>query len=309
MPTTTSRLGLTLPLTTENYDISISNGNFTILDSAPANAIICTSTTRPSTPHDGDEILETDSLNFLIRHSGSWKAHNGKVFICTAGTRPGSTLTYGGFVIRETDTGNSYYRNAANTLWNANSPVSVSDTTERNALNGLTEGFLAYVENLQTWFSYNASGNWQEVPNNPRATAVQTVTQSIPNNAFTAVTFNAENVDSHNGHSTSVNTHRYIMPRSGTALFGGGIGFSVNGVGSRGSYWVKNGAFLNNSQLMFPNNGAGLNSLIPARFMIEQFNIGDALELHAYQNSGAGLNTTTGGSDNSHMSIAFISPS
>lgn len=117
MPTTTTRLGLVKPLTTEAYDVAVWNGNSDILDAAPANVTICTSTTRPATPDEGDVIFETDSRNLLVRQSSAWNSHNGKAFICTSGTRPASSITYGGLMIYETDTLNVYIRNAANSAW------------------------------------------------------------------------------------------------------------------------------------------------------------------------------------------------
>lgn len=117
MPNFTSRLGLTQPLTSEFYDISVQNGNMAIIDAAPANVTICTSSTRPSTPDDGDLIYETDTLNVLLRHSGSWKSWNGKVFLCTSSTRPASGASFPGMVIYETDTLNLTVRNSGNTAW------------------------------------------------------------------------------------------------------------------------------------------------------------------------------------------------
>lgn len=117
MPNLTSRLQLVQPLTSEAYDVGVPNGNMALIDAAPANVTICTSATRPSTPDAGDLIYETDSQNLLARVASAWVAHTGRTFICTSGTRPGSSLTYGGFLITETDTGASYMRNAANSAW------------------------------------------------------------------------------------------------------------------------------------------------------------------------------------------------
>lgn len=117
MPTNTTRLGLVKPLTSENYDVAVHNGNMDIIDAAPANFTICTNSTRPSTPDDGDAIFETDTNNGLIRHSSAWKAMNGRVFLCTSSTNPASGVSFGGMVIFETDTGVLKIRNSANGAW------------------------------------------------------------------------------------------------------------------------------------------------------------------------------------------------
>lgn len=168
MPNFTPRLNLTKPLTSENYDVGVPNGNADLVDGAPANVTICTSVTRPSTPDEGDVIIETDSTNVLVRQGGAWKSFNAKVHICTSGTRPASTLTFGGFRILETDTGNSLIRNAANTSWISLAPYSVANTTERNALTGVYEGMIVYrrdidvhealTNDLVTWYGIAGKG-------------------------------------------------------------------------------------------------------------------------------------------------------
>jgi hypothetical protein len=115
--TTTPRLGLTKPATSDAYNIGVANGNMDLLDAAPANVTICTSATRPSTPDDGDLIYETDSTNILVRQSGAWKSFNAKVQICTSATRPSSALSFGGMIIYETDTLHLLVRNAGNSAW------------------------------------------------------------------------------------------------------------------------------------------------------------------------------------------------
>lgn len=117
MSTLTPRLNLVKPLTSEFYDISVQNANSDLVDAAPANVTICTSTTRPATPDEGDVLFETDTLNVLLRRSGAWISFNAKSHICTSTTRPASSATYGGFVAYETDTGNTIIRSTSNTAW------------------------------------------------------------------------------------------------------------------------------------------------------------------------------------------------
>lgn len=72
MPNTSTRLALVLPFTSENYDVSIVNGNFTKLELAAAWALVCTSGTRPATPGEGDIILESDTDKVYIRQGAAW---------------------------------------------------------------------------------------------------------------------------------------------------------------------------------------------------------------------------------------------
>lgn len=179
MPTSTPRLGLTKPLTSESYDVGVHNGNMDLLDAAPANVTVCTSTTRPSAPDNGDVIYETDTENLLLRNSGAWVSFNAKMFICTASTRPTSTKTYGGFCIFETDTGNRQIRNAANTAWIPFSPYRVASQAERDALTLLPNGFLVWRADLR-YFEVLDAGSWVAYP---RTGMVRVVATRIAANA------------------------------------------------------------------------------------------------------------------------------
>lgn len=73
MSAATARLGLTKPgggstgliLPPDPVDIDVLNANFDKIDAAMG-ALICTSTTRPASPHDGQIIYETDTLRFRV---------------------------------------------------------------------------------------------------------------------------------------------------------------------------------------------------------------------------------------------------
>lgn len=71
MATNSPRLGLILPEEGDYLDDGVMSGNFAKLD-ARAGAVICTSTTRPSTPYDGMLIYETDTDYFRVRKSPAW---------------------------------------------------------------------------------------------------------------------------------------------------------------------------------------------------------------------------------------------
>lgn len=64
--------------------------------------IQCTSATRPSSPHEGMTIYETDTDRHMVYSGSAWVPAGGAV-ICTSSTRPSSPRT--GTEIVETDTG------------------------------------------------------------------------------------------------------------------------------------------------------------------------------------------------------------
>lgn len=71
MATNSPRLGLTLPEEGDYLDDGVMSGNFAKLD-AQAGTVVCTSTTRPSSPYQGMLIFETDTRNMRVRVGTSW---------------------------------------------------------------------------------------------------------------------------------------------------------------------------------------------------------------------------------------------
>ena len=73
MATTTTKLGLTKPAGSDNVDIAVLNTNSDKIDSA-IGVTVCTSTTRPATPFEGQNIYETDTKITYVYQGGAWKA-------------------------------------------------------------------------------------------------------------------------------------------------------------------------------------------------------------------------------------------
>lgn len=73
----TSRLQLKKPLIGEDALVSDLNENFDKLDAQAAGPKICTSVTRPGTPYQGQQILETDTNNFLYWNGTRWASISG----------------------------------------------------------------------------------------------------------------------------------------------------------------------------------------------------------------------------------------
>lgn len=312
MSTTTPRLGLVKPATSENYDVAVPNANMDLLDGAPANLTICTSTTRPSAPDVGDGIFETDSgPNVLWFHGATWKAGMGKWFICTSSTRPGSTLTFGGFPIYETDTGNRLVRNSANTGWIALSPYSVADAAAQTALGTLTEGFITYRRDVHLYYHYAEDGTHYPLTpaRKPAVELAQSSAHSIPNNLWTPINFSTENYDPLNWHSTSSNNSRVTVPAgypTGQYSVNGVVATASGSSAAAGNVSIaKNGVRVANStcRLNFPADGFG--GAFPTRAALVQLAAGDYVEIQFIQNSGSAINTFVGGDETSGLSLVL----
>jgi hypothetical protein len=73
---------------------------------------------------------------------------------------------------------------------------------------------------------------------------VDSATQSIPNNTSTSVTWDSEQLDTDNFHSTVTNTSRITIPagKGGKYLIFGGVAYDNNTTGYRNTQLYKNGA-------------------------------------------------------------------
>lgn len=121
--------------------------------------------------------------------------------------------------------------------------------------------------------------------------AIQTVVQSIPNNAFTAITFTTEQIDNMNGHSTSVNTSRYTCQMDGWYNLKGRIAFgSPPYTNNRGAQFALNGAVLRGTGVF--TAPAPDNDTVVDTSTYEFLQVGDYIELRGYHITGAALPTT-----------------
>lgn len=71
MSTTLTRSGYVLPVGTEQCDVNVVNANMTKID-AQIGALICSSTTRPTTPYTGQIVFETDTQMFAFWTGSAW---------------------------------------------------------------------------------------------------------------------------------------------------------------------------------------------------------------------------------------------
>jgi hypothetical protein len=144
----------------------------------------------------------------------------------------------------------------------------------------------------------------------PVFAAWQSTVQSIPNNTYTPLTFTSEVVDRDNGHSVTTNTSRYTAQTAGYYLFNGQIQYASNVTGSRRAlWWVNGGTPTGNGGGFFTTSStlvAGNVSVVAPPFFV-YLAVGDYVELAAFQNSGAALNTVAAGGVFCTMSAIWVS--
>lgn len=141
----------------------------------------------------------------------------------------------------------------------------------------------------------------------PLAILRQTVAQSIPNNAMTALLFDTEDLDREGGHSTSSNTSRYTAQTAGYYEVSGAVGFTGNATGSRLAQINVNGTGQNGTEVGWgtvPNSGH-LEIVVPSTMVY--LNVGDYVELAAFQSSGGALNTFLSGVIQARMNVRWVS--
>lgn len=168
-----------------------------------------------------------------------------------------------------------------------------------------------FVDGVLTTTELNQLGDALRFTQNPpRAELRQTSVQSIPNSSSTSVTFDVEDLDSNVGgisqHDTSSNTSRFTAAYPGRYKFSGAVAFAANASGVRITQWAVNGAVQNGSDTeITPVSGAV--TVVPARTRTFQLEVGDYVELRAFQNSGGALNTGVTTSNQSGMSALWVS--
>lgn len=228
---------------------------------------------------------------------------------CTSSTRPSTGLT-NGRLIYETDTTALLVYRLSTTAWIYLTTPVTANNTARDALTPVYNGMLSVTLDTNTLWQRKA-GAWVIAFttvrfDDPRAQLYASSTQSIPNNSFTAVTFQSEDFDlpSPGGHTTNT---KYTAFVAGKYTFSGGVAFASNATGIRGCKWMKNGADLNGSTIMIPTI-SGAATRVPAVTMGIDLAVNDYVELHVYQSSGGSLSTFATGPDTSTMHVKFDSP-
>lgn len=127
------------------------------------------------------------------------------------------------------------------------------------------------------------------------ARVTNTAVQSLTTATWTSLTFDTERFDTDAFHSTATNTSRITIPagKGGTYMIGGIVGFAGSGVGTRN---VR--LYLNNTTRIADIGHPPHATAAAQRFgltTIYDLVATDYVELQAYQDTGAALNTATTG--------------
>ena len=127
--------------------------------------------------------------------------------------------------------------------------------------------------------------------NPPEFAGYQNAVQSIPNNTWTALLLDQEQLDTDNGHSTSSNTSRYVAQFAGWYTVCGVYATAANATGFRGARIQKNGSPVLGHAAYLPNATAAVEEGVVTPTKSVQLAVGDYVEVAGYQSSGGALNT------------------
>lgn len=131
--------------------------------------------------------------------------------------------------------------------------------------------------------------------NPPVGQFYQSAVQSVPNGAWTSLNFDLTDRDTYGGHSNVTNNSRYTAVVAGVYELTGGGGFATNATGTRDVAWAKNGTLLTApGGTCTANAVSGLQTAVDAPTLQVFLNVGDYVELQAFQSSGGALNVATG---------------
>lgn len=175
---------------------------------------------------------------------------------------------------------------------------------------------MATVPSQRTWTAFDVvtaammNANVRDAVNwtftsRPLAQMRQTVAQSLTNGSYSAITFDAEDLDRDAGHSTVTNTDRYTVQTSGWYLCGGAVGFASNATGIRVARWTLNGTQVNGSTSSLLSSGAATFCL-PTRGVLINTAVNDIIRLEGRQDSGGALNTAVTTDQQSSASIMWV---
>lgn len=158
---------------------------------------------------------------------------------------------------------------------------------------------------------YVQDGDWERVrlnmdrtaqalnPPVPQARVYNNANISVANNTVVALTFNSEDFDNGNVHSTSVNTGRLTAPITGLYSIGYTIQYASNATGLRFSGLRLNGTVrIGGDHEIPPANGS---VTLLSGSTIYRLAATDYVELIVFQNSGVALNVEFAGSNSPYF--------
>ena len=193
-------------------------------------------------------------------------------------------------------------------VWRLHRNVVAVDATSQ--VPNAQSGQLVWDVVAQDFKVYNGSA-WVS----PKVTAqmYQSVVQGIAHATATPITFTTEDQDNYNGHSTSVNTSRYVFPRAGIYRVSGSVvfAFASSTVGYRQVAYRLNGSGIIKGSQVAIQASTSANTAVTAKDMqITVANVGDYIELIGQHNAGVGVTVNTvataSGPDQSTLTIEWV---
>lgn len=156
-------------------------------------------------------------------------------------------------------------------------------------------------------FNAHIRDNIAWLANPPTVRVRQTVTQSIPNATWTALTFTVEDWDTDGMHDTATNTTRLTAPTAGRYWVYGAVAYAPNATNSR-----LVGVRLSGTGANPPTRGATFQPTVTdgnnahVHFATEvSMTAGQYVEFVTYQNSGGALSTTVDSGD-PHFGMRWV---
>jgi hypothetical protein len=132
------------------------------------------------------------------------------------------------------------------------------------------------------------------------------VNQSIANGVNTTLSFDLEDYDTDNLHSTTTNNSRITISRAGLWLFFATVVFASNSTGFRTVYLGINGGGSIGVTRVTVNAVSGIETYVCAAGM-KNLSVNDYVEVIVSQNSGAALNVLSGlAGINTHFGAIYI---
>ncbi|MEW2302579.1 hypothetical protein AB0958_21845 [Streptomyces sp. NPDC006655] len=119
-----------------------------------------------------------------------------------------------------------------------------------------------------------------------------TVSQNLASSTTsTVLNLDTELIDTDGAHSTTTNTSRFTCQTAGWYYITGSVCFATNSSGTRTLNIFLNGAGVVGAANQVAPSASNGTSVLSSTFV--QLNVGDYVELAAWQNSGSSLGTST----------------
>lgn len=286
--TFTSKLALRQYDAGLNYDVSKLSADMLKIDNAMG-AVICTSTTRPSTGlFDGMTLWETDTKSFVVRVSAAWVRVPQRIIVADQTARDAIAVKYDGMIVYRQDFDwQEIYDGAA---WRVQGQMSV------NALSDITNPITGQTCTLRSDnYLYRWSGSaWiaaQSLSNTSYIEYNRTANQTIPNVTLQGILFNGASPKT----SVDITTATVSGGTEFTVLRAGRWLWTTNGSlnGSTGGtfrgWWLENPTTSTRHAMQGGHVSAFFAAFSVSREVTMAAN--EKMRVVAYHDAGAGLDT------------------